>query len=173
MFHQGRMWPLVFNSQKKKDRIILSASWGICGRPSLWNNIHVVATPSASVLQPCLACWKKAKQNPETDKVGNSDRKVSVDELQSKKYLETNWKVRAYQILWKGHDCSNMEFWKHVQLPQPSDGCSFPHGGNPDWSWDSATALSNREEGHGQALGCATHLLHGLCVISGSVAVSL
>lgn len=60
--------------------------------------------------------------------------KVSVDELQSKKYLETNWKVGAYQILWKGHDCSNMEFWKHVQLPQPSDGCSFPHGGNPDWS---------------------------------------
>lgn len=95
--------------------------------------------------------------------------KVSVDELQSKKYLETNWKVGAYQILWKGHDCSNMEFWKHVQLPQPSDGCSFPHGGNPDWSWDSATVPSNGKERHGQALGCATDVLHGLCVISGSV----
>lgn len=23
-----------------------------------------------------------------------------------------------------------MEFWKHVQLPQQSDGCSFPHTGN-------------------------------------------
>lgn len=57
-----------------------------------------------------------------------------MDELQSKKYLETNWKVGAYQILWKGHDCSNMEFWKHVQFPQQRDGCSFPHRGNLDLS---------------------------------------